>query len=671
MTSAALEYAKTLRELNIGEDVVAQTNDILQSAPQLKWDFESPAVALTAKHNVIERVFPRQIRDFLKVLCDNGDTFLWEDIARAYKEVYNKNQNKFVVTLSYVTLPTKDQLSRIQDFARQKCGREDMVFELKEDKSLGSGFVLQAGNVVYDWSTKGRVAQLEEKLDGIKQDSRLSTEGIISILKSEVDDFELEAGHKEVGDVVWIGDGIANIDGIDHAQYGEIVMFDSGVKGMVQDIRRDEIGCILFGRENEIREGTRVVRTGKRAGVPVGDGFLGRVIDALGAPIDGDGPIKADGYRPIEEPAPSIVDRKSVGVPLETGILSIDSMFPIGRGQRELIIGDRQTGKTSIAIDTILNQKGKDVVCVYVAIGQKASTVAKLVGTLKKNDALDYTIVVSATASDPAPLQYIAPYSGTSLAEYFMNRGRDVLIVYDDLSKHAVAYRALSLLLERSPGREAYPGDVFYLHSRLLERSARLSDEKGGGSITALPIIETQAGDVSAYIPTNVISITDGQIFLETELFFSGMRPAVNVGLSVSRVGGAAQTKAMKKAAGSVRIDLAQFREMEVFTQFASDLDNATKEQLQHGRVLMELLKQPLGRPLSMPEQVITLCVANGRVMLDMPINGIKAFQMKLLDFVKERHPEIIRQIETTKNLDEDLKNQILAAAAECKVENA
>lgn len=670
MTSAALEYAKTLRELNIGEDVVAQTNDILQSAPQLKWDFESPAVALTAKHNVIERVFPRQIRDFLKVLCDNGDTFLWEDIARAYKEVYNKNQNKFVVTLSYVTLPTKDQLSRIQDFARQKCGREDMVFELKEDKSLGSGFVLQAGNVVYDWSTKGRVAQLEEKLDGIKQDSRLSTEGIISILKSEVDDFELEAGHKEVGDVVWIGDGIANIDGIDHAQYGEIVMFDSGVKGMVQDIRRDEIGCILFGRENEIREGTRVVRTGKRAGVPVGDGFLGRVIDALGAPIDGDGPIKADGYRPIEEPAPSIVDRKSVGVPLETGILSIDSMFPIGRGQRELIIGDRQTGKTSIAIDTILNQKGKDVVCVYVAIGQKASTVAKLVGTLKKNDALDYTIVVSATASDPAPLQYIAPYSGTSLAEYFMNRGRDVLIVYDDLSKHAVAYRALSLLLERSPGREAYPGDVFYLHSRLLERSARLSDEKGGGSITALPIIETQAGDVSAYIPTNVISITDGQIFLETELFFSGMRPAVNVGLSVSRVGGAAQTKAMKKAAGSVRIDLAQFREMEVFTQFASDLDNATKEQLQHGRVLMELLKQPLGRPLSMPEQVITLCVANGRVMLDMPIDGIKAFQMKLLDFVKERHPEIIRQIETTKNLDEDLKNQILAAAAECKAEN-
>lgn len=339
--------------------------------------------------------------------------------------------------------------------------------------------------------------------------------------------------------MIWVGDGIANIDGIDHAAYGEIIVFDCGVKGMVQDIRRDEIGCILFGRDVEIREGSGAARTGKRAGVPVGDGFLGRVIDALGAPIDGAGAIKEEGYMPVEQPAPTIIDRKSVSVPLETGILAIDSMFPIGRGQRELIIGDRQTGKTSLAIDTILNQKGKDVVCIYVAIGQKASTIAKLVNTLKSNDAMDYTVIVSATASDPAPLQYIAPYSGTALAEYFMHKGRDVLIVYDDLSKHAVAYRALSLLLERSPGREAYPGDVFYLHSRLLERSARLSDEKGGGSITALPIIETQAGDVSAYIPTNVISITDGQIFLESDLFFSGMRPAVNVGLSVSRVGGA------------------------------------------------------------------------------------------------------------------------------------
>ena len=461
-----------------------------------------------------------------------------------------------------------------------------------------------------------------------------------------------QAQEHEIGSVSWVGDGIANVNGIDHAEYGEIVIFDSGVKGMVQDVRRDEIGCILFGHDTEIREGTRVVRTGKRAGIPVGDGFKGRSVAALGAPIDGAGPIKEEGYRPIEQPAPSIVDRQSVGVPMETGILAIDSMFPIGRGQRELIIGDRQTGKTSIAIDAILNQKGKDVVCIYVAIGQKASTIAKLVGTLKKNDAMDYTIIVSATASDPAPLQYIAPYSGTALAEYFMYQGKDVLIVYDDLSKHAVAYRALSLLLERSPGREAYPGDVFYLHSRLLERSARLSADKGGGSITALPIIETQAGDVSAYIPTNVISITDGQIFLESDLFFSGMRPAVNVGLSVSRVGGAAQTKAMKKAAGSIRIDLAQFREMEVFTQFASDLDNATKEQLQHGHVLMELLKQPLCRPLSMAEQVMTLCAANGRVMLDVPVDHVKDFQMQFLSYMKEQHSDIVRQLETTKALD-------------------
>ena len=436
-----------------------------------------------------------------------------------------------------------------------------------------------------------------------------------------------------------------------------------GVKGMVQDVRKNEIGCILFGRDTEIREGSRVVRTGKRAGVPVGDGFKGRIIDALGAPIDGAGPIKEEGYRPIEQPAPSIVERQSVGVPMETGILSIDSMFPIGRGQRELIIGDRQTGKTSIAIDTILNQKGKDVICIYVAIGQKASTVAKLVNTLKQNDAMDYTVIVSATASDPAPLQYIAPYSGTAVAEHFMHQGKDVLIVYDDLSKHAVAYRALSLLLERSPGREAYPGDVFYLHSRLLERSARRSEAYGGGSITALPIIETQAGDLSAYIPTNVISITDGQIFLESDLFFSGMRPAVNVGLSVSRVGGAAQKKAMKKAAGSIRIDLAQFREMEVFTQFASDLDAATKEQLQHGHVLMELLKQPLCRPLSTSEQVVTLCAANAKVMLNIPLDQVKDFQMKLLDRMKTEHADIMRQIDSGATLDETLSQTIIAAA--------
>ena len=499
--------------------------------------------------------------------------------------------------------------------------------------------------------------------------SSINSDEIISILKEEIENFDTMSKDSEVGTVVTVGDGIATIYGIDHAMYGEIVTFENGLKGMVQDIRKNEIGCILLGSDTGIREGTKVARTGKKAGVPVGDAYVGRVVNALGEAIDGKGEIKSDDYRPIENEAPGIVDRKSVSVPLETGILSIDAMFPIGRGQRELIIGDRQTGKTSIALDTILNQKGKDVICVYVAIGQKASTVAKVVNTLQTHGAMDYTIIVSSTASDCAPLQYIAPYAGTAMAEYFMHKGKDALIIYDDLSKHAVAYRALSLLLGRSPGREAYPGDVFYLHSRLLERSSRLSDEMGGGSITALPIIETQAGDVSAYIPTNVISITDGQIFLESGLFASGMRPAVNVGLSVSRVGGAAQTKAMKKASGSIRIDLAQYREMEVFTQFASDLDNATKEQLQHGHVLMELLKQPLCRPLSMAEQVMTLCAANGRVMLDVPVSQVKDFQMKYLDYMKEQHSDIVRQLETTKALDDELNKQICDAATEFKKE--
>ena len=497
--------------------------------------------------------------------------------------------------------------------------------------------------------------------------SSISSEEIISILKSEIENYELETKDQEVGTVIWISDGITTVYGIDHAMYGEIVIFETGVKGMVQDIRRNEIGVILLGKDTGIKEGTKVTRTGKKAGIPVGDAYLGRVVDALGAPIDGKGDIPSDGYRPIEQEAPGIIDRKSVSVPLETGILAIDSMFPIGRGQRELIIGGRQTGKTSIATDTVINQKGKDVICIYVAIGRKASTIAKIVSTLTKNDAMDYSIVVSATASDSAPLQYIAPYSGTAHAEYFMHKGKDVLIVYDDLSKHAVAYRALSLLLERSPGREAYPGDVFYLHSRLLERSSRLSDELGGGSITALPIIETQAGDVSAYIPTNVISITDGQIFLESDLFFAGMRPAVNVGLSVSRVGGAAQTKAMKKVAGSIRIDLAQFREMEVFTQFSSDLDAATKEQLQYGKGLMELLKQPLCHPMSLHEQVITLCVATHKVLVDVEISKIKDFQKDMLNFFEIEHAEIVNEIEEKKVLSDELIDKIVELAKEFK----
>ena len=493
----------------------------------------------------------------------------------------------------------------------------------------------------------------------------INPDEIISILKEEIKNYDEISKDQEVGTVISVGDGIATVYGIDHAMYGEVVTFENGLKGMVQDVRANSMGCILFGKDTGIKEGTKVARTGKQAGIPVGDKFIGRIVNALGEPIDGKGEIQAEEYRPIENPAPGIIDRKSGTVPLETGILSIDSMFPIGRGQRELIIGDRQTGKTSIATDTIINQKGKNVICIYVAIGQKASTVAKVVSNLEKYGAMEYTTVFSATASDCAPLQYIAPYAGTALAEYFMYQGKDVLIVYDDLSKHAVAYRALSLLLERSPGREAYPGDVFYLHSRLLERSSRLSEEAGGGSITALPIIETQAGDVSAYIPTNVISITDGQIFLESDLFFSGMRPAVNVGLSVSRVGGAAQTKAMKKASGSVRIDLAQYREMEVFTQFSSDLDEATTAQLKYGSCLMELLKQPLCSPLSLHQQVITLCVATHKLMVDVEKKEIKKYQKDLLEYFDNVYPEIGKEIETTKQLSDELVEKIVKAAEE------
>ncbi len=446
-----------------------------------------------------------------------------------------------------------------------------------------------------------------------------------------------------------------------------MVEFETGVRGIVQNLELKTIGCVLLGSDYGLTEGSKVIRMKKRAGVPVSEHLIGRVVDALGSPIDGKGLIEAKEFFPVENEAAGVCDRKSVSVPLQTGILAIDSMFPIGRGQRELIIGDRQTGKTSIAIDAILNQKGQNVTCIYVAIGQKASTVAKIVSNLTKHGAMDYSIVVSASASDLASLQYIAPYSGTAMAEYFMKQGKDVLIVYDDLSKHAVAYRTMSLLLERAPGREAYPGDVFYLHSRLLERSCRLDEEHGGGSITALPIIETLAGDVSAYIPTNVISITDGQIFLESELFFSGIRPAVNIGLSVSRVGGAAQTKAMKKAAGSLRIDLAQFREMEIFTQFSSELDRSTKDLLDYGNRLVELLKQPLSKPLPLHEQVILLCAANNRILRGVPVKEIKTFRMGLMDYFRTKYPDIIEDIDTKKELTDELTGQIINAAKEFK----
>lgn len=571
----------------------------------------------------------------------------------------NENLN---ATLRCVTRPSAAQEEKIKTFLKNKYLAHNITLNILIDPSVRGGFILSANNDEYDWSTRSRQQQLQEQIQAARDKAiQMKKDGtLMSILKEAIEQFEATSQENEVGYVETIGDGIATILGLDHAMYGEVVVFENGTKGMVLDITTENIGVILFDTEGTIGQGTKVSRTKKQAGMPVSSNFLGRVVDPLGNPIDGLGLIEATEMRPIEEPAPSIINRKPVTTPMETGILSIDSMFPIGRGQRELIIGDRQTGKTSIALDTILNQKGKDCICIYVSIAQKASTVANLVNTLKKNDAMDYTVIVNSTAADSASLQYIAPYSATSLAEYFMHQGKDVLIVYDDLSKHAVAYRTISLLLGRSPGREAYPGDVFYLHSRLLERSSRLNS---GGSITALPIIETQDGDVSAYIPTNVISITDGQIFLESDLFFEGQRPAVNVGLSVSRVGGAAQTKAMKKASGSLRINLAQYREMKEFTQFASDLDDATKRQLQHGQVLMELLKQPLNHPMSHADMVIVLVVADAGILDDLDPKQVKKEETKLLDWFNENHSEINREINTTKKLDDNLKTRIITLA--------
>ena len=661
-------YLEKMIGEQITEKSLDEALDLLQMVPEIQKQLDDPAASQENREKLIRKLFPLEIRGLLGLLSRDHQVSELAALKKEYGALRSEEKEPLNCVLEYVTEPTDKQSDGIIRFLKEKYPGRVLNLTKKQNTDLGNGFVLRAGSEEYDWSMKGRAALLKKRIDSMElsgKDSLLVQKGIISILKDSLENIEVSGN--EVGIVNSIGDGIVYVDGIDHAMYGEIVIFENGQKAMVQDVREDEVGCILFDDEEEIEEGTKVVRSGRMAGIPVGDEFIGRVVNALGVPIDGKGEISASDYRPIEQPAPGIVDRKSVDTPLETGILSIDSMFPIGRGQRELIIGDRQTGKTSIAVDTILNQKGKKVICIYVAIGQKASTVSKLVHTLEKHGAMDYTIVVSSTASDPAPLQYIAPYSGTALAEYFMYRGQDVLIVYDDLSKHAVAYRALSLLLERSPGREAYPGDVFYLHSRLLERSSKLSDALGGGSITALPIIETQAGDVSAYIPTNVISITDGQIFLESNLFFSGMRPAVNVGLSVSRVGGAAQTKAMKKAAGSVRIDLAQYREMEVFTQFSSDLDAVTMQQLQYGKGLMELLKQPLEHPMSLHEQVITLCSATNKLFLDIPVSGLKDFQAKLLAYMDEKHPEIGNEIEQMKSLGDDLVQRIISAVKEYK----
>ncbi len=562
--------------------------------------------------------------------------------------------------------PTDEQLKKVQEFLEKKYNAAVAVIPKKDD-SVRDGFRIEIGTSTYkwnldrifDWSAEGRAKQLKESIS----EAIRGKQDVLPMIRQAIEDFEPVPRDEEVGTVLTVGDGIATISGLEDAEYGEILLFECGIKGMILDLKEDEIGCVIFGDESEITEGSMVRRTKKVAGIPVGEAFLGRVINALGEPVDGKGPVTQEDYYPIENPAPGIIDRQPVNRPMETGLLSIDSMFPIGRGQRELIIGDRQTGKTAIALDTILNQKGKGVVCIYVAIGQKASSVAQLAENLRRHGAMDYTIIVNATASDSATLQYIAPYSGCAMGEFFMNHGRDVLIVYDDLSKHAVAYRTLSLLLERSPGREAYPGDVFYLHSRLLERSAHLSDALGGGSMTALPIVETQAGDVSAYIPTNIISITDGQIFLESDLFHSGQRPAVNVGLSVSRVGGAAQTKAMKKATGAIRLDLAQYREMEVFMQFSSDLDEATKKQLRYGQGLMRLLRQKQYNPYKQHEQVILLTAAMGHVFQDVPVDRIPQFSRDMLDAAAAEIPDLCEKIDRTGETSEEERKSLLEFA--------
>ena len=520
----------------------------------------------------------------------------------------------------------EEDIARIKNEVKKLYDATEVILNVAVDESLLSGYVLQVGDRMFDNSGRH---QLDQMMTGKPS---------LATLKTRVEDYKPAQTSEEGGVVIASADGIVQVEGMDRAVYGEIVTFENGAKGMVESVEPGRLGIMLFDGAESVGVGTLVTRSGKRAGIPVGEKFLGRVIDPLGEPIDGKGPIEAEGYNPIEKQAPGILERQSVDTPLHTGILAIDSMFPIGRGQRELIIGDRQTGKTSIATDAILNQKDTGVLCIYVAIGQKASSIARVAEDLKKHGAMSYTTIVAATASDSAPLQYIAPYAGTALAEYFMSKGKSVLIVYDDLSKHAVAYRAISLLLRRSPGREAYPGDVFYLHSRLLERSCRMRDDLGGGSITALPIVETQAGDVSAYIPTNVISITDGQIFLESALFNAGNRPAVNVGLSVSRVGGAAQTKAMKKANSNLRIELAQYKDMESFAQFSSDLDAETRRQLEHGKALTEMLKQPLYQPKSDAEQVVVLTLASHGMLDDLPLADQRA---KTNAFVRQFHADV------------------------------
>ncbi len=664
MKENSRELLKELVRLEIKREDIETAKEVFTACPDALATLENPLITLDEKRNIIKRIFPQSLERFITSSAKSGSISELSEIFSEYEDLLLEKQGSIKAVVRYVTPLTEVQQADLRKFIMEKFVRDDVDIEYRKDPEIIGGFILNAGDVEYDRSYRTSLREIRETLqnkavEAVESRDDIKSGDIISVLKTEVKDFEVRSGATETGFITRLGDGIARVHGMSGVMYGELVEFETGVRGIVQNLEEKSVGVVLLGDDYGLTEGSSVVRTGKRAGIGVSDELLGRVVDALGSPIDGMGQIHAEDYFPIEREAPGVIERKPVNVPLQTGILAIDSMFPIGRGQRELIIGDRQTGKTAIAVDTMINQKGQDVICVYVAIGQKSSTVAQVVNTLKKYGAMDYSVVVSASASEPAPFQYIAPYSGTAIAEYFMSKGRDVLIIYDDLSKHAVAYRAMSLLLHRPPGREAYPGDVFYLHSRLLERSSRLDDEHGGGSLTALPIIETLAGDISAYIPTNVISITDGQIFLESELFNSGQRPAVNYGLSVSRVGGAAQTKAMKKAAGNLRIDLAQFKEMEIFTQFSSELDPATTELLNHGHLITEMLKQPLYNPLPHYEQVILLYAAQKRMFEHIKPKEMKEYKEKLMKYIRSYGQDIIAEIEENKVLTEDLMERI------------
>ena len=665
MKDTAKEFLGELVRLNISREDIESAKGVFSACPDVKDTLANPLITYDEKRLVIKQIFPKSLERSMINAAKSGHMEEIDEIFEAYLDILLEKQKSIKAIVRYVTPLTENQQAELRRFIMEKFTKEDVDIEYKHDPDIIGGFILSAGDVEFDRSYRTSLRSIRESLKQKANESvtisgkDFKSKDIISVLKTEIKDFEVRSGASETGFIIRLGDGIARVRGMSGVMYGELVEFETGVRGIVQNIEDNSVGIVLLGDDYGLTEGSTVVRTCKRAGIGVSDELLGRVVDALGSPIDGQGQIHAEDYFPIEREAPGVIERKPVNVPLQTGILAIDSMFPIGRGQRELIIGDRQTGKTSIAIDTIINQKGQDVICIYAAIGQKSSTVAQVVNTLKKYGAMDYSVVVTASASEPAPFQYICPYSATAIAEYFMSKGKDVLIVYDDLSKHAVAYRAMSLLLHRPPGREAYPGDVFYLHSRLLERSSRLDDEHGGGSLTALPIIETLAGDISAYIPTNVISITDGQIFLESELFNSGQRPAVNYGLSVSRVGGAAQTKAMKKAAGNLRIDLAQFKEMEIFTQFSSELDSATAELLAHGNMLTELLKQPLYNPRPHYEQVILLYAAQHGLFKHVTPKELKEYISELMSYINSYGQDIIAEIEENRVLTDDLMERI------------